>query len=203
MEISNEKLIKTGRLALQREGEAILSLQQQLESSFSEAVQMILECQGHVIVAGAGTSSAVARRMVHLLTCSGAPAFYLGLDESAHGEAAAVTRRDVLIAISKSGETDELNHLVRFARQQGASVIGLTGQDRSTMAEMCHCLVRFVTPLEVEGEGVIALGSSLAACAIGDAICAAILSVRGFNPDFFRQVHPGGLVGRQLSNAGQ
>jgi D-arabinose 5-phosphate isomerase GutQ len=202
MEISPDPLLQAGKSALQQESKAILALQDQLDESLTQAVLMILNCKGHVVVSGAGTSSSVARRMAHLLNCVGAPAFFLGVDESAHGSAATLTPQDVLIAISKGGETDELNSLVRFAHQQGAGVIALTGKHQSSMAAMSDVVVCFVTPLEADGYGVIALGSSLAAGAMGDAICAAILSVRGFSPDFFLKVHPGGAVGKQLSAKG-
>jgi arabinose-5-phosphate isomerase len=110
-----------------------------------------------------------------------------------------MTRQDVLIAISKGGQTDELNSLVGFARQQGAGIIALTSKRESKMARICDVVVCFTTPAEVDGHGVIALGSSLGACAVGDAICAAILSVRGYSDEFFLKIHPGGAVGKQLS----
>jgi len=201
MEISTDQLMQAGQSVLQRESDAILALQDQLDESFNKAVLMILNCQGHVVVSGAGTSSSVARRMAHLLNCVGAPAFFLGVDESAHGSAATMTRQDVLIAISKGGETDELNSLVRFAYQQEAGIIALTGKHESSMAAMSDVVVCFVTPADADGYGVIALGSSLAACAVGDAICAAILSVRGYSAEFFLKIHPGGAVGKQLSGS--
>jgi len=192
------KLQEVGCAALAREGAAIAAVQAQLNESFARAVEMILECTGHVIVSGAGTSSSVAQRLAHLLTCVGAPALYLDAGESAHGGAAAVTARDALLAISKGGETDELNNLVRVARERGAKVIALTSRPDSTMGKNSDVVVTVVVPDDVEAFGVIALGSSLAAAAVGDALCFAVSSVRGYDADEFRKVHPGGAVGKAL-----
>jgi len=130
------KLLQEGRAALAAESAAIAALQEQLDESFVQAVDTILSCQGHVLVSGAGTSSAVARRLAHLLTCVGAPALYLDAGQSAHGSAAAVMAKDIVFAISKGGETDELNNLVRVAREKEAKVISLTESKQSSMARL-------------------------------------------------------------------
>jgi len=193
-----QRLLQAGRATLEREAAAISALQGQLGETFADAVEVVLSCAGHVIVSGAGTSAAVAQRLAHLLTCAGAPALYLSAGESAHGGAAAVTASDVLIALSKGGETEELNNLARVARERGATVVALTGSATCTLARQSQVVVQFTVDDGVEGHGVIAFGSSLAASAVGDALCCAVLEVRGYSDAEFVQVHPGGAVGKML-----
>ena len=195
------RFLQEGRAALAGESAAIGALQQQLDESFVQAVDTILACQGHVIVSGAGTSSAVARRLAHLLTCVGAPALYLDAGQSAHGSAAAVMAKDVVFAISKGGETEELNNLVRVAREKQAKVISLTENKQSSMARLSDVVLSIKVDKSVDGHGVIALGSSLAAAAFGDALCFALLSVREWDKAAFLKVHPGGAVGKRLRRA--
>lgn len=195
------RLLQEGRAALAAEGAAIGLLQKQLDESFVEAVDTILACQGHVIVSGAGTSSAVARRLAHLLTCVGAPALYLDAGQSAHGSAAAVMAGDVVFAISKGGETDELTNLSRVAREKGAKVISLTENKQSSMAQLSDVVLCIKVDKSVDGHGVIALGSSLAASALGDALCFALLTVHEWDEAAFLKVHPGGAVGKRLRRA--
>jgi arabinose-5-phosphate isomerase len=198
---SQRALLHEGQAALECAGTTITRLAEQLDCQFVAAVERILECQGHVIVSGAGTSASVARRLAHLLTNAGAPALYLDASESAHGASRAVTARDLLIAISKGGETDELNHLARMARLRGAKVIALTGPQESTLARLSDVAVPIKVEEGVDAYGVIALGSSLAAAAVGDAICFAVLSVRGYDSTAFGQAHPLGAVGKRLQKA--
>ena len=195
------RFLQEGRAALASESAAIAALHELLDESFAEAVNTLLACQGHVIVSGAGTSSAVARRLAHLLTCVGAPALYLDAGQSAHGSAATVMAQDIVFAISKGGETDELTNLIRVAREKEAKVISLTENKQSSMARLSDVVLSIKVDKSVDGHGVIALGSSLAAAAIGDALCFALLSVREWDEAAFLKVHPGGAVGKRLRRA--
>lgn len=194
----SSKLLRKGQAGLALESAAIAALQEQLDESFVEAVDAVLACQGHVVVSGAGTSSAVARRLAHLLTCVGAPALFLDAGQSAHGSAAAVRAEDIVLAISKGGETDELTNLVRVAREKQAKVISLTENKQSSMARLSDVVLCMKVDKSVDGHGVIALGSSLAAAALGDALCFAVLSVQEWDEAEFLKVHPGGAVGKRL-----
>lgn len=196
--MTNANHIQHGRAALRREGSAITALADQLDESFDEAVQMLLDCSGHVIASGGGTSGIVARRLAHLLSCVGAPALYLDAGQASHGSAGALTANDVLIAISKGGETDELNAVCRVAQKVGTKIIALTSFADSTMASLSDLLLVFETPADVDGHSVITFGNSLAASALGDALCFAILEVRGYDAEHFADLHPSGRVGRIL-----
>lgn len=191
-------LLAEGRRSLRITSEALGELIDQLDERFVEVVELILGCRGHVVVSGAGTSSTMAARLAHLLTVCGAPAFYLNPSDGSHGGSATVTPNDVLIAISKGGESDELNTLVRVARERGAPVVAMTQAPSGTLARLAQHHLIYSVPDEVDAQGYIALGSSLAAGGIGDAMCFAILLVRGFDADDFLLVHPGGAVGKAL-----
>lgn len=191
-------LIAEGKRSLRITSEALGELSDQLDERFADVVELILGCRGHVVVSGAGTSSTMAARLAHLLTVCGAPAFYLNPSDGSHGGSATVTPNDVLIAISKGGESDELNTLVRVACERGAPVVAMTQNASGTLSTLAQYHLIYRVPDEVDAQGYIALGSSLAAGAVGDAVCFAILLVRGFDADDFRLVHPGGAVGKAL-----
>jgi D-arabinose 5-phosphate isomerase GutQ len=192
-------LMAEARRSLIATADALAALAPQLDDAFLEAVRIVLGCEGHVAVSGAGTSEAVAVRMAHLLTVVGAPAFAISPGEALHGGAGAITRRDVLIAISKGGESDELNALVGVAREVGAPVIALTQSSTGTLARISSVRVLFEVPVDLDAAGSIALGSSLAAAAVGDALCHAVFLARGFDERWFARIHPGGAVGKALN----
>lgn len=197
------EIMAMARSTIQRESGVVATLSDQLAASFIEAVEMILNCQGHVLVAGAGTSHAVGARMAHLLSCCGTPALFLHPGDSQHGLSGAVTARDVLIAISKGGETVEVNHLARIAKARGAKLIGLTEKPDSTLAGYCDVVLCVKAPADSDPYGMIATGSSLFNSALGDALCEVLLKVRGYTKDQFGQTHPGGAVGIKLTDAGE
>jgi arabinose-5-phosphate isomerase len=191
------------RATIQRESAVVATLAQQLNDSFVNAVDLMLNCQGHVLVAGAGTSHAVGARMAHLLSCCGTPALFIHPGDSQHGLAGAVTSRDVLIAISKGGTTTEVNHLARIARERGAKLIGLTENPQSPLAGYCDVVLCVKAPADSDPYGMIATGSSLFNSALGDALCEVLLKLRGYTKDQFGQTHPGGAVGIKLADEGE
>ena len=119
-------VISIASQVIRQESAAVLTLLNQLDDSFVHAAETLLACQGHVLVAGSGTSHPVGARLAHLLSCCGTPALFIHPGDSQHGLSGAVTAKDVLIAISKGGETLEVNYLARIARQRGATLIALT-----------------------------------------------------------------------------
>jgi arabinose-5-phosphate isomerase len=197
------EIMAIARSTIQRESGVVATLSEQLAASFIGAVEMILNCQGHVLVAGAGTSHAVGARMAHLLSCCGTPALFIHPGDSQHGLSGAVTAHDVLIAISKGGETIEVNHLARIAKARGAQLIGLTEKPDSTLARYCDVVLCVKAPADSDPYGMIATGSSLFNSALGDALCEVLLKVRGYTQDQFGQTHPGGAVGIKLADAGE
>jgi arabinose-5-phosphate isomerase len=159
----------------------------------------MLNCEGHVLVAGAGTSHAVALRFAHLLSCCGTPALFLHPGDCQHGLAGAVRQQDVLVVLSKGGETGEVNFLARFARERGAFVIGISEKPDSTLAGISDILLDVKTPENADPYGMIATASSISNSAFCDAICVVLLNLRNYSQEQFGQTHPGGAVGKKLT----
>ncbi len=200
--MSPEEILQTARSTIERESRAVASLVQQIGPEFVAAAQALLACQGHVLVAGSGTSHAVAARLAHLLSCCGTPALFIHPGDSQHGLSGAVTGRDVLIALSKGGETTEVNFLANLARRRGAQVIAITEKPQSTLGRLSHLVLQVETPPEADPHGMIATGSSLVNCALGDALCVVLLAMRGYSREQFGETHPGGAVGRRIAAEG-
>jgi arabinose-5-phosphate isomerase len=176
----------------------VASLASQLDESLVHAAELCLGCTGHVLVGGAGTSNSVASRLAHLLSCCGTPALFIDAADCQHGLSGAVTERDVVILISKGGETTEVNSLAQVARQRGANIVGIMEKPDSTLGRLCDCVVRVVAPEEVDPYGMIATGSSLFNAALCDCLCVVLLKMRGYTKESFSKTHPGGAVGIKI-----
>jgi len=192
------ELLSSARETIETEAKGILSLTGQLDDNFTRAVKLLFSCQGHVLVSGSGTSNAVARRMAHLMTVCGTPALLLDAGDSPHGGAAAVTAKDVLIALSKGGTTKELVFLASVAKDRGAKIIAMTENPNSELGVLADVVLKVVAPVEGDPFGMIATGSSLMNCALGDAVCVVLLQMRGYTVEQFGATHPGGAVGNKL-----
>lgn len=192
------ELLSLARNVIEIEAKGIRSLSSQLNENFTRAVKLLLSCQGHVLVSGSGTSHAVARRMAHLMTVCGTPSLLLDAGDSPHGGAAAVTAKDVLIALSKGGTTRELVFLASVAKERGAKIIAMTENPNSELGVLADIVLKVVAPVEGDPFGMIATGSSLMNCALGDALCVVLLQMRGYTVEQFGATHPGGAVGEKL-----
>lgn len=200
--MNTEAILALARGTVRQEAQAVAAIAEQLDESLGQVAELLLGCPGHVLVAGVGTSHAVAWRMAHLLSCAGTPALFLHPADSLHGSAGAITAKDIVIAISKGGETDEINRFVAIARRRGAKIVGLTEGPDSTLAHQSDLVLRVCAPPEVDPYGMIATGSSLVNAAVGDALCAVLLQLRGYTREQFGQTHPGGAVGKKLAAEG-
>jgi arabinose-5-phosphate isomerase len=196
--MDEQKIMEMAVGVIDIESKAVASLSEQLNPSLARAAQTMLDCKGHVIVSGSGTSHAVALRFAHLLSCCGTPALFLHPGDSQHGSAGAVRAEDVLVALSKGGETDEVNFLARVAKERGATVIGITEKPQSSLAKLSDITLEIKAPEGVDPYGMIATGSSLFNSAFCDALCIVLLNLRGYSLEKFGQTHPGGAVGQKL-----
>jgi len=196
----SDEILKIARSVIQNEIHSVTTLIDQLDNGFVETVERILECKGHVLVSGAGTSNPVAARLAHLLSCCGTPALFIHPGDSQHGLAGAITAQDVLLAISKGGETIEVNHLARVAINRGATLIGLTEKPDSTLGKLSHVVLHVQAPPGSDPLGMIATGSSLVNAVVGDALCVVLLQLRDYTLEEFKETHPGGAVGKKLIN---
>mgnify|MGYP000847458672 CR=1 FL=1 len=198
--MNEEQIIAEAKEVIRREANGVLSLADQIDESFSKAAARLLNCKGHVLVSGSGTSHAVARRMAHLLSCCGTPALPLDAGDSQHGLSGALTANDVLIALSKGGHTAEIISLVKVARERGAYVIAITEKPDSELGALSDLVLKIVAPPDVDPYGMVATGSSLFNAAFGDALCVVLLKMRGYSLEQFGKTHPGGAVGKKLED---
>ena len=200
--MESKEILELARETIQNEVDGVLTLIDQLDTSFVDAVKLMITCKGHVLVAGAGTSHSVARRLAHLLSCCGTPALLIDVGDSKHGLSGAVTANDVLIALSKGGRTEEVISLARVAHSRGAKLIAITEKDDSELAKLSDVVLKVIAPEGVDPYGMVATGSSLINSAFGDALCVVLLKMRGYSIEQFGETHPGGAVGKKLEDLG-
>jgi len=198
--MKKEEIINIGKKVIKSESSAVLSLIEQINNNFVEAVRLMHDCEGHVLVAGAGTSYSVARRLAHLLSCCGTPALLIDVGDSQHGLSGAVTERDILVALSKGGQTKEVITLAKVAKKRGAKLIAITEKLDSELGKLSDVALKVSAPPDVDPYGMVATGSSLVNAAFGDALCVVLLKMKGYSLEEFGETHPGGAVGKKLEN---
>ena len=203
MNTTTTSLVARAREIVEREAQAVKALAEQFDENLAGILDLMLNCQGHVLVTGAGTSHAMAQRFAHLLSCSGTPALCISAADSLHGGAGAVTANDVVFIISKGGRSAEINQFVEVARQRGAKVIAQTENRDSPLAQMSDAVFDVRIVGDVDPYGMIATGSSLANGAAGDVLCVLLLELREYSREEFGETHPGGAVGKKLAETEQ
>jgi len=186
--ISGTEMVAKAREVVEREAEGVKALAGQFDDSLADIVALLLNCQGHVLVAGAGTSHAIARRFAHLLSCCGTPALCINAADSMHGGAGAITSNDVVFIISKGGHSAEINRFAEIARERGAKIIAQTENPGSPLGQMSDAVFNVRAVGDVDPYGMIATGSSLVNGAAGDALCVLLLELRGYSRDEFGMV---------------
>jgi arabinose-5-phosphate isomerase len=198
-EASKAEMIIRAKEVVRREAEAVGALAAQFDDSLADVVSLLLDCEGHVLVTGAGTSRAMAQRLAHLLSCSGRPSLFISAADGLHGGSGAVTSSDVVYLISKGGHSAEINQFAEIARARGARLIAQTENPESPLAQMCDAVFRVKVVGDVDPYGMVATGSSLVNGAAGDVLCVLLLELQGYTQEAFGQTHPGGAVGRKLA----
>lgn len=193
-------LVTRARQVIANESSAVQALAAQLDDNLGSVLDLLLNCSGHILVTGAGTSRAVAERFAHLLACCGTPALFIHAADSLHGGAGAIKPGDVVYIISKGGQSAEINQFAQIARERGAQIIAHTEKLDSPLARMSDVVFLIETQSElIDPYGMIATGSSLVNSAACDAICVLLLELRGYSKDDFGKTHPGGAVGEKLA----
>lgn len=191
-------LINQAREVLKIEAECILNLVDRIGPDFSRAVEIIAEKKGRVIVTGIGKSGLVGRKIVATLTSTGTPAIFLHPVEGLHGDLGIVTREDVILAISNSGETSELNILISNVRDIGLPLIAFTGNINSTLAKSSDVVIDVSVSREACPFGLAPTSSTTATLAMGDALAVALVDHMNFTEKDFYKFHPGGHLGQRL-----
>ena len=193
-----ERALSLARETLQIEGEAVLALRARLTPDFAVAVALLLNCTGRVVVSGIGKSGHVARKTAATLASTGTPAFFVHPAEASHGDLGMVTRDDVFVAFSNSGETRELLTIVPIIKRIGASLIAVTGNAHSSLAELADAHLDARVDKEACPLNLAPTASTTAALALADALAVSVLDARGFGEEDFARSHPGGSLGRKL-----
>lgn len=195
---SPERALDLGRQTLSIEAAAVDALKTRLNGDFAQAVELILNCQGRLIVSGMGKSGHIARKIAATMASTGTPAYFVHPGEASHGDLGMITRNDVLLALSNSGESEELLRIVPAVKRQGAKIISMTGVPSSTLAREADIHLDAGVAQEACPLNLAPTASTTAALALGDALAVALLDARGFGPDDFARSHPGGSLGRRL-----
>ncbi|WP_273851802.1 KpsF/GutQ family sugar-phosphate isomerase [Guptibacillus spartinae] len=183
---------------LEIEANAILSLKDSLNGEINQTIEMILECKSRVIVTGMGKSGLIAQKIVATLSSTGTPSLFLHPAEGLHGDLGMVTKDDVVIAISNSGETEELLNILPSLKRIGPKMVALVGRENSTLADKSDVILSIGKVEEACPLGLAPTTSTTVTLAIGDAVAIALLKARDFKPENFALYHPGGSLGRKL-----
>ena len=183
---------------IRKEAKAVACLEKKIDEQFVKAVELILKCKGRVIVTGIGKSGIIGRKIAATLTSTGTPAFFLHPTEGTHGDVGMVRKNDVVIAISKSGETDEVYQLIPLFKRVGVPIITFTGNPKSPLAEKSDVVIDVSVDEEACPYDLVPTSSTTAALVMGDALAIALLEERHFSSEDFAMLHPGGQLGRKL-----
>jgi len=199
----SKKAISTQALELARkvlaiEADAVSALASRLDERFLDAIGLILACSGRVVVSGVGKSGHIARKIASTLASTGTPAFFLHAAEASHGDLGMITRDDVVLALSNSGQSDELLTIIPLIKRQGAKLIAVTGNPDSVLAREADVHLDARVAQEACPLNLAPTASTTAALALGDALAVALLDARGFDEQDFARAHPGGALGRRL-----
>ena len=190
--------LELARKVLRTEAAAILGLVDRVDGEFERAVQLLFDCRGRVIVTGMGKSGIICRKIAATLSSTGTPAFFLHPAEAIHGDLGAIREDDVVLALSHSGETEELLRLLESIRRLGARLIAISGHPSSTLARAADVTLNCGVAEEACPLNLAPTASTTAALALGDALAMTLLVRKGFREEDFASLHPGGKLGRRL-----
>jgi arabinose-5-phosphate isomerase len=190
--------LDVGRRVLDIEARAVQALIQRLNDGFSDAVDLLYVCKGKVVISGMGKSGLIGQKIAATMASTGTPSFFLHPAEGLHGDLGMLARKDVLIAISNSGETQEILQLLPFMERMGIPILSIVGRMSSTLAKNSAVALDVSVAEEACPMGLAPTASTTATLAMGDALAVALLEKRGFKEQDFAQFHPGGTLGRRL-----
>jgi len=196
--MSEQQYLAHAREVLAIEADALRALSDSLDGSFSRACEAVLACEGRVVVSGIGKSGHIGRKIAATLASTGTPAFFVHPAEAAHGDLGMIVDGDVVLAISNSGESDEIAVILPALKRKNITLIGMTGRPESTLARHADIHLTVAVPQEACPLGLAPTSSTTAALALGDALAVALLRARAFTPDDFALSHPAGSLGKRL-----
>ncbi len=194
--MKKKKFIRIAKEVINLEIKALIKLRNSINVSFNLAVQQILKCQSKVILCGVGKSGLIANKIASTFSSVGTPAYYLTANDTSHGDLGSISKKDVLILISNSGETAELKNVIQYAKRNKILLIGIVSQKNSVLYRSSD--IKLFIPKAVEAGGIIPTSSTTSQLALGDALAIATMKQRKFNKKDFKKIHPAGSLGAQL-----
>lgn len=197
-QVDQDKTLRLAREILQLEASEVELLAQRLDHNFTDAVACILNCQGRVVVSGMGKSGHIGGKIASTFASTGTPAFFMHPAEASHGDLGMITAGDIVLALSNSGESDEVLAIVPPLKRLGAKIIAITGNDASTLAKAADIHLSAHVAKEACPLGLAPTSSTTVALALGDALALCVLELRDFTAEDFARSHPGGSLGRRL-----
>ena len=195
---NQHKFTDLAREVLQIEADAVLAQSQRLDDAFERACDILLHCEGRVVVIGMGKSGHIGSKVAATLASTGTPAFFVHPGEASHGDLGMITKYDVVLALSFSGETGEILSLLPVIKRLGVPLISITGAEKSTLATMSDVHLHLIVEKEACPMNLAPTASTTATLALGDAIAISLLTAKGFKKEDFALSHPGGSLGRRL-----
>lgn len=198
MNYDNDKILSYAVAAIRDEANGLLALADTLGSSFISAISIILQCRGRVIIAGMGKSGHIGRKIAATLASTGTPAFFVHPAEASHGDLGMIEQQDVVITLSKSGESPELGDIVSYCRRFRIPIIAVTAKATSSLGQAADCILLLPEIREACPLGLAPTTSTTMTLALGDALAIACLKARDFQTDQFSEFHPGGKLGQKL-----
>ena len=195
---SKQRLIELGKSVVDIELAAIDNLKNSINEEFAAACQLILNCKGRVVVTGMGKSGHIGSKIAATLASTGTPAFFVHPGEASHGDLGMITREDVVLALSNSGETEEITGILPVIKRKDVPLVSMTGRPNSTLAMLADVNLNTSVEKEACPLNLAPTASTTTALVMGDALAVALLDARGFSPDDFALSHPGGSLGRKL-----
>lgn len=196
--LDQDLIRNAGRKVVEIEAQAILALLDRVDDAFVRACSLLIDCSGRVVVSGIGKSGHIARKIAATLASTGTPAFFVHPAEASHGDLGMITAKDVVVALSNSGETDELLTILPVVKRKGVPLVAMTGNAQSTLARLADVHLDVGVSEEACPLGLAPTASTSAALVMGDALAIAMLEARGFTADDFAASHPAGQLGRRL-----
>ena len=197
--MSLSKIIESAKEVLEIEANSILKMKDSIGEEFDKAIDILYNCKGRVIVTGMGKSGLIGKKIAATMSSTGTPAYFLHPAESTHGDSGVITRNDVIIAISNSGETQELMNLLPLIKRFGCPMIGMTGNINSTLGKTSDVVLDISVEKEADTLGKAPTASTTATLAMGDALAVCLMQEKGFTKEDFLMFHPSGKLGKGLT----
>jgi arabinose-5-phosphate isomerase len=198
MSLPAEQLKTSARAVLELEGQAVLALKERIDKNFIKACETLFSCKGRIVVIGMGKSGHIGGKIAATLASTGSPAFFVHPGEASHGDLGMITDQDVVLAISNSGETEELLTILPIIRRLGIPLISMTGNPDSRLAQQANANLDISVEKEACPLNLTPTSSTTVTLAMGDALAVSLLNIRGFTKEDFARSHPGGKLGKRL-----